>query len=144
MFCSAASRLLERALVAILALPQTFGQVAPLDALKIAEQVADKSFRWWFLALLIIVLSGGLWALKYLIMQAKEDRAVCNTQIASLVTELSASRENHHSRLASMHAEALNMVREVVEVVSSTKAVIESNTRESGRVRDVIDALNRK
>ncbi len=101
---------------------------AALDPIAIANEAAEKGFRWWFLALLLLVLGAGLWALKYLL---------------SMVTELSTSRQHHHDRLAAMQSESLNMVREVVAVVASTRAVIESNTRESATVRQAIERWER-
>lgn len=117
--------------------------IAALDPSQIVKDAYDKDFRWWFLCLLGLVLSGGLWALRYLLSQAKEQQITHSQQIAALVNELSTSRQHHHDRIANMQTDALNMVREVISMIASCKVVIESNTRESEKVRMAVEKWDR-
>lgn len=115
---------------------------AALDPISVANQAYDKDFRWWFLALLVGVMLGGIWALKYLLTKSERDRQSFDTHIQSLVGELSTSRQHHHDRVAAIQAESFALVREVTAAVTSCKGVIENNTRESERVREVLNKLN--
>lgn len=110
-----------------------------VDPTAIVKEAYDKDFRWWFLMLLVLVLSGGLWSLRYLVNQAEEQRKAHAESVRALVTELSESRKHHHDRMEGMQAEAFRMVREVTAVVAANNTLIESNTRESEKVRLLID-----
>lgn len=115
------------------------GAISALDPSSIIKDAYDKDFRWWFLVLLALMLGGGLWALRYLINQAELQRKFHSENIRTLVNELSESRRHHHDRMEAMQAEAFRMVREVTAVVASNNVVIESNTRESEKVRTAVE-----
>lgn len=110
-----------------------------IDPAGLVKEAYDKDFRWWFLVLLVFVMGGGLWALRYLINQSEVQRAAHVSHVQSLVGELSDSRKHHHDRMEAMQAEAFRMVREVTSVVAQNNVVIESNTRESEKVRAAIE-----
>jgi len=101
--------------------------LAALDPISIANQAADKDFRWWFLALLGLVMTAGLWALRFL--------------TATLMRELTTSRENAHARYEKMQAEHFLVAREVTAAVVACQKVIEGNTRESEQVRKIIEQM---
>lgn len=121
----------------------TLNALAAIDPLSVVKEAYDKDFRWWFLALLVLVLGGGLWALRYLLHQAEQQRSAHSDHVQVLVTELSESRRHHHDRMEAMQAEAFRMVKEMTEVVVATKLVVESNTRESEKVRMAVERWER-
>lgn len=115
-----------------------------IDPISIANNAVDKGFQWWFLALLGIVLLGGVWSLKYLLAKSERDRASYDSHINQLVSELSVSRERHHERVEAMQNDALNMAREVTAMAAATAKVVESNTRESEKMRALVERIERK
>lgn len=114
-----------------------------MNPIDLANQAYDKDFRWWFLALLVCVLIGGIWALKYLLSRSETEQTAHKEHISALMVELSSSRQNHHDKMDAMQARAFEMTREAIAVITETKKVVESNTRESEKVRTVIERLER-
>lgn len=112
-----------------------------MDPISIANTAVDKGFQWWFLALLALVLITGIWALRYLLNKAEQDRKAFDAHISRLMDQNAASRDHHHDRVEAMQAEALKVAREVTATVASATKVIESNTRESEQVRRVIERM---
>jgi uncharacterized protein YpmS len=103
--------------------------LAAIDPLTIAKEAYDKDFRWWFLILLGLMISSGLWAFKYLLKKNEDERAMHDRHIATLMGELTSSRQNHHDRVEKLTAEAFAVTRELTAVVSANNKVIEANTR---------------
>lgn len=110
-----------------------------MNPIEIANQAYDKDFRWWFLALLVCVMFLGLWALRYLISRSEIEGKQNAAQTAALIAELTSSRQNHHDRMEALNLRTMELVREVAAIVASNNKLIESNTRESEKVRSVIE-----
>ncbi len=115
-----------------------------MNPIEIANQAYDKDFRWWFLALLICVLLGGLWALKYLVSRSEHENQSHKEHVATLINELSSSRKNHHDRMESQTVRAFEMAKEMTAALVKVERTVEANTRESEKVRGVIEELKRK
>lgn len=117
--------------------------IAAIDPVSIVKDAYDKDFRWWFLVLLALVLAAGLWAFKYLLTQAETQRAAHGEQLKLLATELTDSRRHHHDRLEAMQVEAFRIVKEVTAVIAANNIAIDSNTRESEKVRTAVERWDR-
>ena len=115
-----------------------------MNPIEIANQAYDKDFRWWFLVLLICVLAGGLWALKYLISKSESEHQTHKEQVASLIGELSASRNNHHDRMETQTHRAFEMAKEMTAALVKVERTVEANTRESEKVRGVIEKFDNR
>lgn len=109
----------------------------PLNPLQIADQAADKSFKWWFLALLSCVLIGGLIAFKYILEKY-------SATVKNLIDELTTSRENGHRRIEGLLAQQFEMSEKVTKALTSNEKVVENNTRESEKVRALIERIEHK
>ncbi len=48
------------------------GQLSPDQAKLLADEISQKDFKWWFAAILVILLSSGMMVMKQLIESAKE------------------------------------------------------------------------
>lgn len=115
-----------------------------MNPIEIANQAYDKDFRWWFLALLVAVMGLGLWAFKYLLSRSESQDKQYAIHVQSLMQELTNSRQNHHDRMEALNGRSIDLVREVTAIVASNNKLIESNTRESEKVRAVIERMERK
>lgn len=112
-----------------------------MDPIGIVTQAYDKDFRWWFLALLMLVIGAGLWAFRYLLNRADAEQKTHELHVANLVKELSNSRDNYHLRIDALQANTFTLVREVSGVISACNKIIEGSTRESEKTRQVIERL---
>lgn len=82
--------------------------LAAIDPLAIASEAADKDFRWWFLALLSILVIGAVMVVRYLVNrdEKKSERihGICdNNTAAFLKLEGTIALNNHlHTEVKSV------------------------------------------
>lgn len=113
-----------------------------MDPLSIAREAADKDFKWWFLMLLALMLMTALWCFRYLLQKSENDRKAYENTVAALMSQNSESRERHASRIEALQAEVFKISRDMIVALTGCEKVIESNTKESEKVRNVIEDMN--
>lgn len=113
--------------------------IAALDPLSVVNTAYDKDFRWWFLCLLALMIAGALWGFRYLLLKSEAERDIHDRHITALMGELTTSRQHHHDRIERLTADAFTVTRELTAVVAANSKVIEASTRESERIRQIIE-----
>lgn len=116
-----------------------------MSPLELANQAYDKDFRWWFLALLICVMLGGIAIVRYLIVKsekAEEAHGIRGAkieeahaiQVKQLVEELTASRQHHHDRMETLMGQFFKQSTDMGSVIAA-------NTAESREVRRLLEVI---
>lgn len=92
----------------------------PIEAIKTVDQLADKDFRWWFLAMLVVVLAGGILVVRHLVKRSEIER------------------EQHHSRLDQMMSKVFTHSDACTAALTNAVNAMNANTEV---LRDVKERL---
>jgi hypothetical protein len=110
-----------------------------MNPIQVANELHGRGFEYWLLVFGIAVAVCVLWGFKYLLKRDEANQEVHKSTIRAMMDELTSSRQHHHDKMEAMQSRAFDMVREVAALNANTNKIIESNTRESEKVRILIE-----